>query len=69
MKGSRAIGVVTFASILSLGTADGGQTAGQAVDGGSLGSVMALVDGPPPPVPPETISRDEQGRATVRAVR
>ena len=69
MKGSRAIGVVTFTSILSLGTADGGQTAGQAVDGGSSGSVMALVDGPPPPVPPETISRDEQGRATVRAVR
>jgi hypothetical protein len=26
-------------------------------------------DGPPPPVPPATISRDETGRATVRAVR
>jgi hypothetical protein len=25
--------------------------------------------GPPPPTPPETISRDDQGRATVRAVR
>ena len=27
-----------------------------------------LVDGPPPPVPPEVITRDEQGRATARAV-
>ncbi len=28
-----------------------------------------LVDGPPPPVPPEVINRDEQGRVTARAVR
>ena len=29
----------------------------------------AAVDGPPPPLPPETIARDEAGRATIRAVR
>ena len=29
----------------------------------------ALIDGPPAPVPPAVVSRDEQGRVTVRAVR
>ena len=29
----------------------------------------AALDGPPPPAPPAVIARDEQGRATVRAVR
>ena len=29
----------------------------------------ALIDGPATPVPPEVMTRDEQGRATVRAVR
>ena len=28
-----------------------------------------VIDGPPPPLPPEVISRDAQGRATIRAVR
>jgi len=28
-----------------------------------------IIDGPPPPIAPETIARDEAGRATVRAVR
>ena len=28
-----------------------------------------VIDGPPPPVPPEVITRDEAGRVTVRAVR
>lgn len=32
-------------------------------------SASPAVDGPPPPVPPEVISRDGQGRATIRAVR
>ena len=31
--------------------------------------VLAAIDGPPPPIPPEVISRDEQGRATVRAIK
>jgi hypothetical protein len=29
----------------------------------------ALLDGAPPPVPPESITRDDRGRATVRAIR
>ena len=34
-----------------------------------LGNTFGLIDGPPPPSPPEVVSRDAQGRATVRAVR
>ena len=38
--------------------------------GSGLGiSRAATLDGPPPPAPPAVIARDEQGRATVRAVR
>ncbi len=33
------------------------------------GSQLTTIDGPPPPVAPATVNRDEQGRATVRAVR
>lgn len=36
------------------------------------GETVALpfaIDGPPPPVPPATIARDQSGRATVRAIR
>ncbi len=39
-----------------------GQTAGLFVDAG-------LIDGPPAPVPPAVMTRDEAGRTTVRAVR
>jgi len=28
-----------------------------------------IVDGPPPPIPPEVVSRDSQGRITMRAIR
>ena len=39
------------------------------VAGPSVGNAGALgfIDGPPPPVAPEVVSRDEQGRVTVRA--
>ncbi|TVR57276.1 MAG: hypothetical protein EA421_01285 [Gemmatimonadales bacterium] len=47
--------------------------AGQAEPSGpSLGEVWVgdvLIDGAPPPLAPETITRDERGRATVRAIR
>ena len=33
------------------------------------GPQIAGIEGPPPPAPPDTIARDEQGRATVRATR
>ena len=32
-------------------------------------AAMGFIDGPAPPAPPETITRDELGRATMRAVR
>ena len=32
-------------------------------------SAIEIIDGPPPPVPPAVISRDADGRATLRAVR
>jgi len=32
-------------------------------------NVMVNIDGPPPPIPPAMVARDEQGRVTLRAVR
>ena len=32
-------------------------------------ALLAAIDGPPPPTAPEVVTRDEQGRATVRAIR
>lgn len=31
--------------------------------------MLAIIDGPPPPVAPEVISRDERGRTTIRAIK
>ena len=36
---------------------------------GATGAGLVAIDGPPSPVEPEVINRDEQGRATVRAVK
>ena len=36
---------------------------------GGFGELPLVIDGPPPPLPPETITRDAAGRVTVRAVR
>ena len=36
---------------------------------GRSGAPTLMIDGPPPPVAPEVITRDERHRATVRAVR
>ena len=33
------------------------------------GAAAGVIDGPPPPVPPEVIARDAAGRATLRAIR
>ncbi len=46
-----------------VGTAETSDAAGVALPPG------ILIDGPPPPVAPETISRNENGGATIRAVR
>ena len=49
-------------------SADGGfNTAASA--SAAVSRLTAAIEGPPPPAAPETIARDEQGRATVRAVR
>ena len=53
-------------------TSGGGSTAGTVANAGfSLGGaeLLAAIDGPPPPVAPEVVTRDDQGRATVRAIR
>ena len=53
-----------------------GDTATPAPAAGAVAAVVparvpppGVIDGPPPPLPPEVISRDAQGRATIRAVR
>ena len=40
-----------------------------AMNAGDAALILAMIDGPPPPLPPETITRDAAGRVTVRAVR
>lgn len=49
--------------------AAGGQDQPTTHRGGLAIDLVATVDGPPPPVPPAVVSRDEAGRPTVRAVR
>ena len=45
------------------------QSAPELFDGGADAAAPLVADAPPPPVAPSTISRDAEGRATVRAVR
>ena len=53
-----------------------GDTATPALAAGAVAAVVparvpppGVIDSPPPPLPPEVISRDAQGRVTIRAVR
>ena len=58
----RVLGIVAVAFVLALcGTSAAAQD--------PLGGLPTVIDGPPPPQPPDVISRDRAGRATVRAVR
>ena len=53
------------------GTPDPRETAGAppaATAGGGF-AVAGVLDRPPPPLPPEVVARDAQGRATVRAIK
>ena len=53
-----------------LGSGEPGVVAGVPAAPGTGGfAVPGLIDGPPPPVPPEVITRDARGRATMRAIR
>ena len=54
-------------SVLLLASFAGQAPAGQADSTGVVDP--ALIDGPPAPVPPAVMTRDERGRATVRAIR
>ena len=44
-------------------------TTSSEVGTGGFAAAPGAIDGPPPPVPPEVISRDARGRATIRATR
>ena len=45
------------------------QTGGDFIDSGYIGELPETFDGAPPPVPPLVVSRTEDGRVTIRAVR
>ena len=60
------------AAVAAAAPVSGGSAAGipsVAPAGGFAATTLAIIDGPPPPRPPATMTRDASGRATVRAVR
>lgn len=64
---SRAALVVIVVAVLPVCLCAGGASAQES--NALTQSGTALIDGSPPPVAPSTITRDAQGRATVRAIR
>ena len=62
MTPGQCLGIAACGLVLALGG-----TPAEAQD--RADSVGVVIDGPPPPQPPDVISRDPTGRATVRAVR
>lgn len=58
---TRTVSLLLTLGIAGVADADASQFGSQ--------TLPPLVEGPPPPVAPEVIARDEQGRATARAVR
>ena len=46
-----------------------GEPGAVAEAGFSVAGLLGAIDAPPPPIAPEVISRDERGRATVRAIK
>ena len=57
-----------FATLLAL-SAPSNLSAQQAREDAEVAALSALIDGPPAPVAPAVINRDESGNATVRAIR
>ena len=51
----------------AVGDPDAGEVSGIASTSSISG--VGVIDGPPPPMPPEVIRRDEEGRATIRAIK
>ena len=67
-RGGVLLTVVTLVGLAGVLDARPALGAGQRA-GLAIASNGPVIDGPPPPVPPEVVSRDEQGRATVRAIK
>ena len=64
---ARAAAPVTAARAVP--ATEGPETTPRPADAGRERPLAIVIDGPPAPVAPETIARDDDGRATVRAVR
>src|SRR5262245_21242913 len=66
-----AAACLAVVAVLVTGTAEAAQEAAQAPPGDSAGSASLpfTFDGPPPPLPPDVVTRDQSGRVTIRAVR
>ncbi len=63
------LSVIAVACLSLLGTFDA-PVSGQSPDAPSDATVLGVaIDGPPPPVPPAVVSRDAEGRVTLRAIR
>jgi uncharacterized protein DUF5916 len=65
--------LLCFACVSAAGSAEAGQSASSkppaaATDAETTVDLPFAIDGPPPPVAPEIITRDDSGRATIRAV-
>jgi hypothetical protein len=70
MKLSPAVIAATSVLALVFGLAARGAAAPQGSPSGADSRPLGIaIDGPPPPIPPAVISRDERGRITLRAVR
>ena len=73
MNRARVAAWLVLGGLVLAGAGEAGQSAAFAQPAAGTGSALSTdlpfdFDGPPPPVPPEVITRDEVGRATVRAV-
>ena len=66
VRPARGAGLLFFA-LLSFGAV--GPSAAQGLPAAGSPASLPLVEGPPAPIAPATINRDERGRATMRAVR
>ncbi len=57
------------ASVLATPAAEAGAVTPGGFPAGAAASIDSLIDGPPAPVAPDVMTRDEEGRTTVRAIR
>ena len=70
MRGPRVRGAAWALGLLAVhAAAAAAQQPPASQPAGTAESHLEIIDGPPPPVPPAVISRDAEGRATLRAVR